>query len=49
VSDAMQVHGAYGFSRHFDIEMLYRQAKMYELVQGVSEINRIIIARDLLG
>jgi alkylation response protein AidB-like acyl-CoA dehydrogenase len=49
VSDAMQVHGAYGFSRHFDIEMLYRQAKMYELVQGVSEINRIIIARDLLA
>jgi alkylation response protein AidB-like acyl-CoA dehydrogenase len=49
VSDAMQVHGAYGYSRQFDIEMLYRQAKMYELVQGVSEINRIIIARDLLG
>jgi alkylation response protein AidB-like acyl-CoA dehydrogenase len=48
VSDAMQVHGAYGYSRAFDVEMLYRQAKMYELVQGVSEINRVIIARDLL-
>jgi alkylation response protein AidB-like acyl-CoA dehydrogenase len=48
VSDAMQVHGAYGYSRHFEIEMLYRQAKMYELVQGVSEINRVIIARSLL-
>jgi len=48
-SDAMQVHGAYGYSREYDVEMLYRQAKMYELVQGVSELNRIIIARDVLG
>jgi alkylation response protein AidB-like acyl-CoA dehydrogenase len=48
-SDAMQVHGAYGYSKEFDIEMLYRQAKMYELVQGVSELNRVIIARDALG
>jgi alkylation response protein AidB-like acyl-CoA dehydrogenase len=48
VSDAVQVHGAYGYSRAFDVEMLYRQAKMYELVQGVSEINRVIIARELL-
>jgi alkylation response protein AidB-like acyl-CoA dehydrogenase len=49
VSDAVQVHGAYGISKAFDVEMLYRQAKVYELVQGVSELNRVIIARDLLG
>jgi alkylation response protein AidB-like acyl-CoA dehydrogenase len=48
-SDAVQVHGAYGYSREYDAEMLYRQSKMYELVQGVSELNRIIIARDALG
>lgn len=48
-SDSVQVHGAYGYSREYDAEMLYRQAKMYELVQGVSELNRIIIARDALG
>lgn len=48
-SDAVQVHGAYGYSREFDIEMLYRQAKMYEVVQGVSELNRVIVARDVLA
>lgn len=48
-SDAVQVHGAYGYSREYDAEMLYRQAKMYEVVQGVSELNRIIIARDALA
>lgn len=48
-SDAVQVHGAYGYSREYDAEMLYRQAKMYELVQGVSELNRIIVARDAIG
>lgn len=48
-SDAMQVHGAYGYTRDNDIEMLYRQAKMFEVVQGVSELNRVIIARDALG
>jgi alkylation response protein AidB-like acyl-CoA dehydrogenase len=49
VSDAVQVHGAYGFSKEFEVEMLYRQSKMYELVQGVSELNRVIIARDALA
>ncbi|MET0886830.1 MAG: acyl-CoA dehydrogenase family protein [Mycetocola sp.] len=47
-TDAVQVLGAYGASRDYPVEMLYRQAKVYELVQGVSEINRTIIANELL-
>jgi alkylation response protein AidB-like acyl-CoA dehydrogenase len=47
-SDAMQVHGAYGYSREFPIERLYREAKFVELGLGVSEIQRVIIANELL-
>jgi alkylation response protein AidB-like acyl-CoA dehydrogenase len=47
-TDAVQVLGAYGASRDHPAEMLYRQAKVYELVQGVSEINRTIIANELM-
>lgn len=47
-TDCVQVLGAYGASKDHPAEMLYRQTKVYELVQGVSEINRTIIARDLL-
>lgn len=47
-TDCVQVLGAYGASTDHPAEMLYRQTKVYELVQGVSEINRTIIARGLL-
>jgi alkylation response protein AidB-like acyl-CoA dehydrogenase len=47
-TDAVQVLGAYGASKDYRAEMLYRQAKVYELVQGVSEINRTIIANQLM-
>jgi len=45
---AMQVHGSYGTMKTLPIERLYRDAKMTELYVGVSEIQRIIVARDLL-
>jgi butyryl-CoA dehydrogenase len=45
---AMQVHGSYGTTKTLPIERLYRDAKMTELYVGVSEIQRAIIARDLL-
>jgi len=46
---AMQVHGSYGTMKTLPIERLYRDAKMTELYVGVSEIQRAIIARHLLG
>ena len=46
---AMQIHGAYGTERQMPIERLYRDAKMTELIVGVSEIQRAIIASSLLN
>ena len=46
---AMQVHGSYGTMKTLPLERLYRDAKMTELYVGVSEIQRAIIARHLLG
>lgn len=45
---AMQVHGAYGYMADMDIERLYRDAKLTEIYEGVSEIQRVIIADHLL-
>ena len=44
---AMQVHGAYGYLGGSEVERLYRDAKLTELYEGVSEIQRVIIARGL--
>jgi len=46
--DALQIHGAYGYSSDFPIERLYREAKVYEIWEGTSEIQRVVIARQLL-
>jgi len=45
---AMQVHGAYGYMTDMPVERLYRDAKLTEIYEGVSEIQRIIIANHLL-
>ncbi len=46
--DALQLHGAYGYSSDFPIERMYRDAKVYEIWEGTSEIQRLVIARQLL-
>ncbi|MGQ9842336.1 MAG: acyl-CoA dehydrogenase family protein [Spirochaetota bacterium] len=45
---ALQIHGGYGYIKEFPIERLYRDAKLGEIGEGTSEIQRILIARDLL-
>jgi alkylation response protein AidB-like acyl-CoA dehydrogenase len=45
---AMQVHGAYGYMSDMAVERLYRDAKLTEIYEGVSEIQRTIIANSLL-
>jgi butyryl-CoA dehydrogenase len=45
---AMQVHGAYGYMKDMQIERLYRDAKLTEIYEGVSEIQRVIIVDNLL-
>lgn len=47
-AEALQIHGAYGYSTEFPIERLYREAKVYQIWEGTSEIQRVVIARQLL-
>ncbi len=46
---AIQVLGGYGFTREYDVERLYRDAKLCEIGEGTSEIQRMIISRSLLS
>lgn len=46
--DALQIHGAAGYSSESAIERLYRDARLYPIWEGTSQIQRIIIARELL-
>ncbi len=45
---AVQIHGGNGFSRHYDVEKLYRDARITTIYEGTSEIQRIVISRELL-
>jgi alkylation response protein AidB-like acyl-CoA dehydrogenase len=44
----LQIHGGVGYTREFDIERLYRDARINRIFEGTSEIQRIVIASDLL-
>ena len=46
---ALQIHGGYGFSKEYEVERLYRDARITTLYEGTSEIQRIVIARAYLG
>jgi alkylation response protein AidB-like acyl-CoA dehydrogenase len=48
VSNAVQIHGGIGFIRGVEVERLYRDAKICQIYEGTNEIQRMIIARDLL-
>ena len=45
---AIQIHGGMGYMREMPVERYYRDAKLMEIGEGTSEIQRIVIARDLL-
>jgi alkylation response protein AidB-like acyl-CoA dehydrogenase len=44
----MRIHGAYGYSTEFGIERLYRDAPLLVIGEGTNELQRIIIARQLI-
>jgi len=46
---AMKILGAYGYSNEFPVERYYRDAKSYQIVEGSSNVQKIIIAQDALG
>jgi alkylation response protein AidB-like acyl-CoA dehydrogenase len=49
VDEALQLHGGYGYMNDHDIERFYRAAKVLEIYEGTKEIEKIIIARHVLG
>ena len=48
-SMAVQIHGGYGYIKEYPVERLYRDAKLGEIGEGTSEIQRVLIARDVLA
>jgi alkylation response protein AidB-like acyl-CoA dehydrogenase len=48
VYKAVQIHGSLGYSRESDVERMYRDARVIPIYEGTSEVQRLIIARDLL-
>ena len=48
-AEAIQVLGGYGYTKEFPVERYYRDAKITEIYEGTSEIQRIVIARAILG
>jgi alkylation response protein AidB-like acyl-CoA dehydrogenase len=48
-SNAIQIHGGYGYSREYPVERMYRDARLMTIGEGTSEILRLVIARYILG
>ncbi|MCL2428522.1 MAG: acyl-CoA dehydrogenase family protein [Alphaproteobacteria bacterium] len=48
-TEAMRIHGAYGYSKEFNVERLYRDAPLLIIGEGTNEMQRIIIARQLIA
>jgi butyryl-CoA dehydrogenase len=48
-TDAVQLHGGYGFIREYEVERYFRDAKITQIYEGTSQIQKLVIARDLLG
>src|SRR5881227_677872 len=47
-TDAVQVFGGYGYMKEYPVEKLMRDAKLYQIYEGTSQIQRLVIARELL-
>jgi butyryl-CoA dehydrogenase len=48
-TDAIQVHGGYGFIKDYEVERHFRDAKITALYEGTSQIQKLVIAREVLG
>jgi alkylation response protein AidB-like acyl-CoA dehydrogenase len=48
VSDALQIHGGYGYVEDFPVERIYRDVRVCQIYEGTSDVQRMVIARELL-
>jgi alkylation response protein AidB-like acyl-CoA dehydrogenase len=48
-SQALQIHGGYGYLQDYAVERYYRDARITQLYEGTSEIQRLLIARALIA
>ena len=48
-SDAIQIHGGYGYVADFSVERIYRDVRVCQIYEGTSDIQRMVIARELAG
>lgn len=48
-TEAVQIHGGYGFIREFEVERMMRDAKITQIYEGTNEIQRLVISRHLLN
>lgn len=46
---ALQIHGGYGYSKEYDVERYFRDAKVTEIYEGTSEVQRLVISRSVLS
>jgi len=46
---AVQIHGGYGYSKEYDVERFFRDAKVTEIYEGTSEVQRMVISRSVLS
>jgi alkylation response protein AidB-like acyl-CoA dehydrogenase len=47
--EAVQIHGGYGYVKEYHVERLMRDAKITQIYEGTSEVQRIVISRSVLG
>jgi alkylation response protein AidB-like acyl-CoA dehydrogenase len=47
-TDAIQIHGAYGVSEEYPVARAYRDAKVFQIVEGANDIHRVLIAKHAL-
>jgi alkylation response protein AidB-like acyl-CoA dehydrogenase len=48
-TEAVQIHGGYGYVKEYHVERLMREAKLTQIYEGTSEIQQIIIARAIMN
>jgi alkylation response protein AidB-like acyl-CoA dehydrogenase len=48
-TEAVQIHGGYGYVREYHVERLMREAKLTQIYEGTSEIQQIIISRAIMN